>query len=212
MPFIRYISAIWSPNKSGLICECIFVTYINPRQFGADRVSGPVPVRYVIFPILNSDSKAKLTPMAKSEAAMELYRCCFNKAALPEFGLPTITRLVMSAECHRLEVGSSSETAALLSSLCREDSIPKAMVEKSANKPPAPVRRGIERLASRREALKLGAKLAYVAPVVLTLTSRQAFAAASNPSGICSTASHTGQLCETDMDCCSQQCALGVCR
>jgi hypothetical protein len=146
--------------------------------------------------------------MAKSEAAMELYRCCFNKASLPEFGLPTIVRLVQSAECFRLSVGEPAQTSALLSSLCRHGLRTASRPSRKASGP----RRGIDRLASRREALKLGAKLAYVAPVVLTLTSRQAFAAASNPSGICSTASHTGQLCETDMDCCSRQCALGVCR
>ena len=67
-------------------------------------------------------------------------------------------------------------------------------------------------MTSRRDILKAGVKVAFVAPAVMTLTSRQAFAAASNPSGVCSTATQTGGLCETDLDCCSRECNLGVCR
>jgi len=69
----------------------------------------------------------------------------------------------------------------------------------------------VARLASRREMLRVGAKFAYVAPTVLTLTAQQAFAAPSAPSGLCSTGVVTGGLCETDTDCCSGQCQLGFC-
>jgi hypothetical protein len=67
------------------------------------------------------------------------------------------------------------------------------------------------RLASRRDVLRAGAKLAYVAPAVLTLSAGDAFAAISNPSAFCSTALHSGELCETDSDCCSKNCDFGVC-
>jgi hypothetical protein len=45
----------------------------------------------------------------------------------------------------------------------------------------------------------------------MTFSAREAFAQASNPSGICSTGVQTGGLCESDADCCSRQCSLGVC-
>ena len=61
---------------------------------------------------------------------------------------------------------------------------------------------------SRREALRRGAKLAYVAPTVISLSARQAFATASNPSGLCLP---SGEICEIDDDCCSAVCDLGVC-
>ena len=60
--------------------------------------------------------------------------------------------------------------------------------------------------------LKRGAKLVYVALTVMTLTAQQAFAAASNPSGLCSTALQTSEPCETDTDCCSGVCDIGVCK
>ena len=64
----------------------------------------------------------------------------------------------------------------------------------------------------RRQILKQGAKLAYLTPAVIALSSQKAFAAASNPSGICSTGVQTGDLCETDTDCCSGDCDFGVCK
>ncbi len=188
------------------------VGYISPHLLGAHRIGHPVSARYVMLPIFQPDALPSLTPIARAEAATELYRCCFNKSALPECGLPTLSRLVQHAECFRLVVGSPSETASLLKTLCTKSPVQEAQPVKARTVQNPRAIRGIDRIASRREALKIGAKLAYVAPVVLTLTSRQAFAAASNPSGICSTANHTGQLCETDLDCCSRTCNLGVCR
>ena len=67
-------------------------------------------------------------------------------------------------------------------------------------------------LPSRRQVLRRGAKLAYVAPAVMTLSAQQAFAGASNPSGTCSAALITGELCETDSDCCSRDCDFGICK
>jgi HprK-related kinase A len=188
------------------------VGYINPRDLGVDRIGQPAPVRFIVFPTFKADTAPSLTPITRADAATELYRCCFNKGALPAAALPTLTSLVKKTECFRLIVGSPSETARLIESLCTVS----VRQESQTDRPriafqPRPARR-IDRVASRREVLKVGVKLAYVAPCVLTLTSQQAFAAASNPSGICSTATQTGGLCETDLDCCSRQCNLGVCQ
>lgn len=67
------------------------------------------------------------------------------------------------------------------------------------------------RYETRREVLRKGAKLAYLTPVVLSLSAQQALAA-SLPSGMCSTAQQTGEPCFTDTDCCSGKCDFGACR
>lgn len=186
------------------------VGYINPRKVGPNSIGESVPVRFIVLPRFESGQAATLREISRAEAAAELYRCCFNKSALPECGLGFITALVRQARCFRLAIGSPAQTTDILESLLTDSVVPSGVQTSQA---PRQRRRKIsERMTSRREMLKVGAKLAYVAPCVLTLTSRQAFAAASNPSGICSTASHTGQLCETDMDCCSRECNLGVCQ
>jgi HprK-related kinase A len=188
------------------------VGYINPCESGGDRIASPTSVRFIIFPQFKADAVPTLAPMPRAEAATELYRCCFNKEASPIDALATLTELVRKTQCFRLVVGSAAETVRLLEDLSvnrrSQVSGTKEPRLESIHRPP----KFIDRVASRREMLKTGAKLAYVAPCILTLSSQQAFAAASNPSGICSTASHTGQLCTTDMNCCSQECTLGVCR
>ena len=70
--------------------------------------------------------------------------------------------------------------------------------------------RGKSALTSRRDVLRQGARLAYVTPIVLSLSAQQALAG-SIPSGMCSTGQHTGQPCFTDTDCCSGKCDFGVC-
>ena len=58
----------------------------------------------------------------------------------------------------------------------------------------------------------VGKKAAYVTPIVLTLTARQAVALGSNPSDTPSAAClDPGELCGTDEDCCSGKCTGGVC-
>ena len=59
--------------------------------------------------------------------------------------------------------------------------------------------------------LRIGVKLAYVAPVVLTLNAHQAMTAGSNPSGTCSTLLHTGAACTDHNECCTGTCTLHVC-
>lgn len=190
------------------------VGYINARELGADRIAVPTPPRFVVFPSYCGGAAPQLTPMGRANAVMELYRCCFNKWALPAESLPALTRLVGQAECFRLAVGNPTDTAKLLESLCANSYTKVATVSargRRANSGPFRSSEQRARLRSRREVLRVGAKLAYIAPCVLTLTAQQAFAAASNPSGICSTAKNTGELCETDTDCCSRKCNLGVC-
>lgn len=188
------------------------VGYINPRELGPERVGSGAPVRFIVFPKFKADSAPSLTPMSRADAVTELYRYCFNKDAIPAGALATLTQLVSQAECTRFVVGDTKRTVDLLESLPAHFSRSDSRTATERVDHASQSVRLIDRVASRRDVLKVGAKLAYVAPCVLTLTSQQAFAAPSNPSGICSTATHTGQICLTDLDCCSKECSFGLCQ
>lgn len=207
------------------------VGYVNPHAAGPDTIAEPACIRAVVFPRYCADVKPQLRKIQRTRAALRLFRQCFNRDRFPDSALPIIIKLVSHAECFELDVGddatsqgvASEETCRLLESCL--NTVPLSVTEtevaieagasSSDNSRPAkthPVLPTLNPQRTRRDILKVGVKLAYVAPVVLTLSAHQAFAAASNPSGICSTAKQTGQLCETDTDCCSRQCDLGVCK
>lgn len=196
------------------------VAYVDPHAFGPRCIADPVPVRFIIFPRYHAGSKPHLVPISPALAVLELFKLCFNRPVFRDGALPLLTRIASGAQCFRLDVGDAGETARLLESLVGLNGAPiqspsDASLAHAPHNPavsPLGKRGGRNPLPSRREILRLGAKLAYVAPVVITLSAHEAFAATSNPSGICSTGKHTGQLCETDSDCCTHQCALGVCR
>jgi len=213
------------------------VNYISPRGLGGQSGASPAPVRFILFPQFSGRSEPVLYPIPKGRAQLDLFRCCFNRHAFPEAALPAIRKLVQSAECFRLEVGQPQATADLLESLGCQDPTPRASLTAMHGEPPTSVgadmmtrtrhsaartsraadpaeeaaSRRYARYMNRREMLRVGAKFAYLAPTVFTLSARQAFAAVSNPSGVCSTAAHTGELCETDTDCCTGNCNLGLC-
>ncbi len=66
-------------------------------------------------------------------------------------------------------------------------------------------------VASRRSFMAMvGKRAMYAVPIILTLTAREARAAASpsNPSPDCA---HDGDLCATNSDCCSNLCSVGQC-
>jgi len=190
------------------------VGYVNPRDVGPDAVAEPTAVRYVIFPTYTGGTSPRLHPIPRAEAAIALFRCCFNRHAVGDDTLPIIQRLVSGASCFRLDVGDPDATGALLEATLN-NSLGGVVAHPAAPGPltsrPDAGRRRIPSLTTRRDMLRVGAKLAYVAPSVLTLSAHQVFAAGSNPSDICSTGVHTGGLCETDTDCCSRRCSLGVC-
>ena len=93
----------------------------------------------------------------------------------------------------------------------------------------------ISKQPNRRGVLRQGARLAFVAPLVLTFSAQQAMAAGSNQScypaghacpgnepccddmtcnaGVCGDAcGGTAELCMVDSDCCSGDCDLGTCQ
>ena len=113
----------------------------------------------------------------------------------------------------RITILENNRSARLLEALVEVSS---QASERAPAPPAARSRRSANQMRNsahktRREMLRVGAKLAYVAPSVLTITAAQALAAGSAGSGVCSVASDTGELCETDTDCCSGSCSLGIC-
>ncbi len=175
-----------------------------------DAVAEPAPVRFVVFPTYGHGAPACIRPMSRARAALELRRCCFNRHEFADQAIPLIAATVEGAACFSLTVGDPEETAKLLESLSPQ--MATAPDEQYVRAPRcADRRKPSDRRPSRREVLRVGAKLAYVAPVIVTLSAHEAFAAGSNPSDVCSTGVHTGGLCQTDTDCCSRRCSLGVC-
>lgn len=191
------------------------VGYINPYTVGEEAVGVAAPVRYIVFPKYVPGSKAQLSPLPRALALMELAGCVFNRQAFDDQALSLLRRVVMHAECVRLVSDDLGEACAALASTVMTtapatDAGPTHH-HAARDLAPSPKRAPTPSLMDRRSVLKRGAKLAYVAPVVVALSSQHAFAGASNPSGICSTAINTGGLCSVDSDCCSGSCSLGVC-
>jgi hypothetical protein len=193
------------------------VAYINPLDLRPDAIGSPCSVRAVIFPMYVGTKRPRCVEVSRSRGLLELSGCVFNQHAFADRGLPVLHRLVQDARCFRLEIGDLVETRRALDAAL-QDAATNANAETSC--PPNPAIHGGPRHAikregamvlNRREVLRHGVRLAYTVPAVLTLTSSHAFAQASNPSGMCSTGVQPGGLCQTDSDCCSGDCTLGVC-
>lgn len=190
------------------------VGYVNPRDAGPAAVGEPAPVRYIVFPTYRGRTEPRLRPISRAEAAMSLFGCCFNRAAVGDRVLPMIQTLVKRAACFRLEVGDPAPTGRLLeSSLGEMSATPADVAAWTTLVPPAGTsgKASVDRSASRREMLLVGARLAYIAPAMLTLTASQALAA-SSPSGVSAIPLAAGAPCETDSDCGGGKCTLGVCQ
>ncbi len=192
------------------------VGYINPYKVEGHSVGGSAPVKFVIFPTYVENKSPQLQPISRTRALMDLAGCVFNRHVFDDQALSILSQVVQGAACFRLDTGDIQATCDLLESelchvpdSCEDKSMPDngliSASQRRTRKPTGP-------LLSRRAMLKRGAKLAYITPTVLTLTAQQAFAAGSNPSSACSTALATGELCNTDADCCSSDCDLGICQ
>jgi len=214
-PVIRRLGLPFARRRDYIKASKGRVGYVSPYGAGADAIGEPTPVRVVVFPRYHPESRPQLRRVSRGSAAVRLFQQCFNRDRFPDAAIPVITKLVSEAECFELEVGAAEETCQVLESAFSIAPSWEARPASVSHDPPrarSSGRHAVDPMRTRREMLRIGAKLAYVAPAVLTLSAHKAFAAASDPSGICSTAKHTGQLCETDTDCCSRNCALGICK
>jgi HprK-related kinase A len=193
------------------------VAYINPYRLGRNAVAEPAPVRFVVFPQYSGDARPRLSPVSRAAAALRLASSAFNPHAFGARRASILTETLRNAGVFELESGDLEETCRLLTSQLGFAPAPGAA--NTPRKPARPrsihledARRRLDDRPRRRDVLRFGAKLPWVTPSILTLTASHAVAAGSIPSGQCSTAVHTGGLCETDTDCCTSHCDLGICR
>ncbi len=215
------------------------VGYLNPLDVSPDAVSGPCPVRFVIFVKYTGTKRSRLESIPRSRAAVELLRNAFNRRMFHDEGVSIAASIVRGAQCYLLQTGDIEEASARL------DSLVSTSMNAARHGGTAKTQRAVEsrggprgnrgRLQSRRSFLGRAAKIAYTAPVIVTLMPQSALAQASGPSS-CYPAGHAcpgeelccgdlqckssvcalpcqdaGELCFVDSDCCSGDCDLGVC-
>ena len=95
------------------------VWYAHPEDVSASRISGPVPVRFIIFPTYDSSRGPRLHSLAPGEALRELIN---NSINLPRFGrnaLHLLGSLVQEARCFSLATNSLKGAVALIDDLTR---------------------------------------------------------------------------------------------
>lgn len=212
-PVIKRLGLPFARRRDYIKSQKGRVGYINPNDVEGHPVARSVPIRFVIFPKYTEKQPPRLYPISRTRALMDLAGCVFNRHAFDDQGLSVLTKVIRHAECFRLQTGNIRATCDLLEAqLCHPPALrlrngtPTSRV--IARSPDGSGKAGGPLLA-RRSMLKRSARLAYVVPTVMTLTAQKAFASgnpSSNPSCVA-----TGDLCETDTDCCSADCDHGVC-
>jgi len=96
------------------------VGYVSPHAMRRDAVSGPVPMRMLVFPRYTGTDSPTLRPMHRAEAMMLLSTMSFNRGALGSESMELLTDVLGGASCYRLEVGAPARTRALLESALSE--------------------------------------------------------------------------------------------
>ena len=191
------------------------VAYVNPLAFGEKTVADPVPVRYIIFPRYAAGARPHVYSVSRSQAVLELLSSTFNRSALGSRAIELLGSVVRGAACYRLVSGDIDSTCDVVESLLERSTEPTCGTKFQPTRRRGSLLNGaanIGKKLSRRDLLRRGAKIAYIAPIVLSFSVQEAMAGGSNPSALCSTAVPQGGLCSTDTDCCSNNCSIGVCQ
>ena len=102
------------------------VAFLNPLDVSADIVGRPSLVRWVVFPTYVPRAKATLQPMARSQAAYQLAKQCFNIRLDQQRVLASLAAVARGADCYRLIAGDINATCNLLESLLRSKASRKA--------------------------------------------------------------------------------------
>jgi hypothetical protein len=90
--------------------------FVRPEDLGS-AVSGPSPIRWLVFPEGNPTGSARLRAISKAEAAQRMARYSFNLHRYEDRGVVLLGRVAADAEAHVLEGGTSHARAELLESL-----------------------------------------------------------------------------------------------
>jgi|GEM_PF-561129 len=191
------------------------VAYISPLDLGSDAIARPSPIRLVILPQYAPEARPHVHRVSPAQALVELAGCTFNRFAFGDRLFTILKKVVDDAACYRLFSNDLEASCRLVESLLPQSKDradrPIQMDASAIARTPSNGKTQQSPRHSRRDFLRAGAKIAYITPAVLALTPEHAFAAGSNPSGQCSTAVHTGGLCDTDTDCCTGKCSIGIC-
>lgn len=105
--------------------------YYAPDLVRPGCVSGPVPLRVVVFPRYEPGADAQLSPVHRADA---LYRLCehsFDLRARGAAGLWALARAVAASDCFELELDDLAEAEARLAEAL-DDRAPRAMDEPEA--------------------------------------------------------------------------------
>lgn len=87
--------------------------YVRPDDLGT-TVSGPGPVRWVVFPVADWEGPPVLEPMSRAASVEAMAAACFNLYRYGDRGVTLLSRIAHQAQAYRLTGGSPSERAALL--------------------------------------------------------------------------------------------------
>ena len=93
------------------------VWYAHPEDVRADSISGPVPIRYIIFPRYDPAAPPQLQPMSPDEAVRQLIDNSVNFSQFGKHGLHLLAALVEDAQCFSLTSNDLEETTALINEL-----------------------------------------------------------------------------------------------
>ena len=92
--------------------------FLDPEHIGRS-VGHPSGVGWIVFPTPRFDGPARLIPISRVEAMESLARASFNLAHYRERAVILLSRVVHGAQLFRLEGGSPSARAALISETVR---------------------------------------------------------------------------------------------
>jgi hypothetical protein len=93
--------------------------FVRPEDVGA-QISGPEPVRWLVFPSPDFEGRPRLVPVTKAEAVELMAANCFNLYRYAERGVVLLSRVAAGAEAFRLEGGSLPDRISLLGEELRE--------------------------------------------------------------------------------------------
>jgi len=90
------------------------VRFIDPHSIRDDVVSGPVPVRLVIFPKYAGPGSPVLEPVSRARAVFELSRFSFTLTRFRSLAVDLLADVVENASCFRLQAADLGQSCDLI--------------------------------------------------------------------------------------------------
>lgn len=93
------------------------VMLVPPSALSSDAIGRPCPLKFIVFPKYQANTRPTLEPISRPEAVARLHRVCFNLLTCKRLGLDVLTDLVRPASCYQLISGDLGDTCELLTNL-----------------------------------------------------------------------------------------------